>query len=313
MEKLRLADVDLNLLYTLQVFVEAGSVAGAGRVLGRSQPAISARLHQLEKDLGVALFERQGRRLVLTPLGRSISTRAGDLLHHARGILDHARTGAAKPSGHVRIGALTTVGVHVLAPLLARFLGENPDVTAQLTYDLGAAQVRALLAGALDLVVSVGAPPEQRTLRVIELAQVRPVAVVPKSRARHLPDPCCFDDVAGLPLYTYGRLGDAFFDAVSQFVDEQAPKLRARLQVAHIRTLKVLVSAGRGLAVLPDYTVVERDLVSRHLAGLSFSQPLWLATRASAEGIPVIDALVQALMRRSLGVRSSADRARPRR
>jgi len=294
MHRPSLTQIDLNLLHTMRVFVDCGGVAAAARALGRSQPAISARLHRLESDLGVQLFERRGRRLRLTPAGRAVDRDARDLLGTIQRIVDRARAGGEQPAGAVRIGVLPTVGVHVVAPILASFSVEHPEVHTELVHGLDDGSGRSLLDGQLDLLVSVGRPPSDRGLWVRELARVRPVLALAAALGAGVPSPCSPTDVAGLPFFGFGRVGDAFFDAVWRFVEEQDAPWEVRVIVPHIQTLKALVAEGAGFSILPDYTVVEAGLESRPMIGLDFSQPLWIAARSSSLEIPVIAALLAA-------------------
>ena len=64
--------IDLVLLQTFHEVARLGSVTGAAKQLGRSQPAVSHRLRALEAELGVPLFEKVGRRLKLTDYGRRL-------------------------------------------------------------------------------------------------------------------------------------------------------------------------------------------------------------------------------------------------
>jgi len=290
-----LSQLDLNLLHTMRAFVDTGGVAAAGRALGRSQPAISARLHQLEADLGVTLFERRGRRLHLTPVGRAVDADARELLGGIQRIIDRARGTGTDARGLVRIGALPTVGERVLAPILGSFCTQHPGVDIELEYGLGPQTLQGLVEGRLDLVASVGAPPQQPDLTVLELQRVEPVLVAPASMG-HLPDPCAVADVAGLPFIGVGKAGDAFYDAVWAFVEANQLHQNMRVQVRHIQTMQALAASGAGVCVVPDYTVAQPGLCVRHVAGLDFSQPLWLAHRRTAATIPVIAALLAAVM-----------------
>ncbi|MGH9269412.1 MAG: LysR family transcriptional regulator, partial [Acidimicrobiales bacterium] len=101
----------------LRAFVEvaaAGSVRQAAAHLVVSQPAVSAAVAALQRELGVALVVRDGRGLQVTPAGRVFARYAREVL----GLLDEARaaaTGQIDPgSGRLRLAAVTTAGEHVL-------------------------------------------------------------------------------------------------------------------------------------------------------------------------------------------------------
>lgn len=290
----RLATVDLNLLVTLVAFAQHGSVAGAARVLSRSQPAISARLHQLEDDLGVALFERHGRRLHLTPVGRGVHNDARTLLEGAQALLDRARSPVGAPGGLLRMGVLPTVGLHIVAPHLPAWVQALPAAEFHLVYGLADGHIEALAEGALDVVVSVGDPPRGSGVEVTILGKVSPVLVLPAARSDDVPDPVDLRAVER-PYLAFGHVGDAFFDEVWRFVESEGIASRVRLVVPNIQTLKALVAGGAGMSILPDYTVVEPALATRRVRGLDATQSLWLATRRSASAIPLVAWVSRAL------------------
>lgn len=113
-------------LRQLEVFLAVariGSVSGAGKALAMSQSAVSGALGDLERQFGRQLFDRIGKRLQLSELGQSVQS-------SAEGVLDRATELEAAFAGHaavgrVRIGATLTIGNHLVAPLMARFMREH--------------------------------------------------------------------------------------------------------------------------------------------------------------------------------------------
>jgi DNA-binding transcriptional LysR family regulator len=113
-------------LRQLEVFVavaRAGSVSGAGEALAMSQSAVSGALGDLERQFGLQLFDRIGKRLRLSELGQSVRARAEGVLDQASE-LEGAFEGRSAV-GRLRIGATLTIGNHLVAPLMARFMREH--------------------------------------------------------------------------------------------------------------------------------------------------------------------------------------------
>ena len=279
--------LDLNLLHSFRVFVEERSVDGAARRLGRSQPVISERLKQLQDQLGVRLLEKHGRRLQLTPAGRDLDRRLAPLLQSLADTVEVTRAARTEPAGVLRVGVLPTVGVYVLAPRLASWLEAHEAVDVEMLTGLADDHLAALRRGEVDAVAGVGDPPHGE-LAVDVLSLARAVVVgrrgrVPASRA----------ELREHDWVAFGRIGDAFFDAVGAFMEREA--LATRIQVAHIQTLKALVRAGLGLAILPDYTVTEPDLEAWRPRGLKIEQPIWIATRRASADVPIVGSFRDAL------------------
>lgn len=113
-------------LRQLEVFLavaRVGTVSGAGEALAMSQSAVSGALGDLERQFGQHLFDRIGKRLRLSELGQSVRARAEGVLGRASE-LEAAFEGRADV-GRLRIGATLTIGNHVVAPLMARFMREH--------------------------------------------------------------------------------------------------------------------------------------------------------------------------------------------
>lgn len=109
-----------------------GSYSAAARSLSVSPSAISKSIQRLEKQLGIALFTRTTRSLVLTAEGRELHERALRLLRDAEEIEQIAKHARAEPAGILRIAASLPVGIHMIAPLLPAFCALHPKVTIDL-------------------------------------------------------------------------------------------------------------------------------------------------------------------------------------
>jgi DNA-binding transcriptional LysR family regulator len=125
----------MNLRY-LQTFVrvaEAGGFARAGGGLNLSQPAPSRQIIALEAELGVALFDRIGRRVHLTSEGEDLLQRSRRLLADAVSIGERARALKSGKVGTLRVGAPTQVIENLLAPFVPRYQRRHPGVDVTLT------------------------------------------------------------------------------------------------------------------------------------------------------------------------------------
>ncbi|GMB63005.1 LysR family transcriptional regulator [Pectobacterium parmentieri] len=109
-----------------------GSYTAAARSLSVSPSAISKSIQRLEKRLGVTLFTRTTRSLVLTAEGRELHERALRLLRDAEEFEQIAKRTHAEPTGTLRIAASLPTGVHMIAPVLPQFCALHPKVTIDL-------------------------------------------------------------------------------------------------------------------------------------------------------------------------------------
>ena len=121
--------MDWNHIRAFHATAAAGSLSAAARQLGLTQPTLSRQVLALEADLGVALFERRGRKLVLTQIGM-------DLLDHIRIMGDAADTVALAASGRVQeiggrvsISVTDTYAAYILPGIIERIRAEAPQIT----------------------------------------------------------------------------------------------------------------------------------------------------------------------------------------
>ncbi|MDX1785086.1 MAG: LysR family transcriptional regulator [Roseovarius sp.] len=119
---------DWNQVRAFLATVELGSLSAAARALGLAQPTLGRQVSGLEEALGIVLFERRGRTLVLTASGR-------DLLDHVRAMGDAATQISLTASGHsqtiagqVRISASDVVAAHLLPPILDSLRSDAPGL-----------------------------------------------------------------------------------------------------------------------------------------------------------------------------------------
>ncbi|HXG02262.1 MAG TPA: LysR family transcriptional regulator, partial [Candidatus Binatia bacterium] len=136
--------MDLRHLRALVAVVEAGGFARAAARLGISQPALSRQVGVLERELGVRLFDRLGRRVELTADGEDLVRRSRRVLDEADAVVDRARALTRGDTGVLRVGATPQMIENLLAPFLAHHRRRHPGVEVHLVED-GTARLPARL------------------------------------------------------------------------------------------------------------------------------------------------------------------------
>lgn len=139
----------------------AGSYSAAARSLSISPSAVSKSVQRLEKHLGVSLFTRTTRSLVLTPEGRDLHQRALRLLATAEEIEQAARSIRSEPSGPLRLAAPLSIGIHLIAPMLPAFRRLYPKVTIDLRLN---DQMVDIVDQGIDVAVRIGELADTRLM-----------------------------------------------------------------------------------------------------------------------------------------------------
>src|SRR6266478_9416260 len=111
------------------------SFTGAAAKLGLSQSALSQTIRGLEERLGVRLLNRTTRSVAPTEAGEQILSRLRPLLDDFAAVVDSVNAFRNKPAGHLRLTVPPPVGSFFLAPLIARFHAQYPDVVLEISVD----------------------------------------------------------------------------------------------------------------------------------------------------------------------------------
>ena len=149
----KLRNLNVRQMLDLLTVVEKGGVTAAAKALNMSQPALTRSIRQLENSLNVELLAREGRGVVPTRFGISLSEHARTIeaeLRHATRNLANLHTAEA---GHLVIGASPIGLATLVGPTLARLHGELPGLTVEVRNDPFEIQLDELDNGEIDIVI----------------------------------------------------------------------------------------------------------------------------------------------------------------
>lgn len=154
--------LDLRALNCFVAIAEEGSFSRAAQRLRLTQPTVSSHVQDLEREIGVALFMRSTRRVAITREGAELLPEARRLLRDAERLERAVNRLRRQGSGRLRLGAaLYTIFVAERLDLVDRFVAGHPDLKVDIVNRWQAELMRDLVAGTLDLVLSVGCPIPQ--------------------------------------------------------------------------------------------------------------------------------------------------------
>ena len=146
--------MNLRHLHAFATIVDVGGLAKAATRLHLSQPALSRQIQALEADLGVALFDRIGRRVQLTSQGEDLLLRSRRLLAEAESLGERARELKRGETGILRVAATPQVIENLLAEFLTRYRRRHPGVEVHLVEDGGARLLARLERGEVHLSIT---------------------------------------------------------------------------------------------------------------------------------------------------------------
>lgn len=239
-------------LETLVWIARLGTFRAAAERLGTTQPAISARVREIESQLGIEVFRREGRGVTLTARGRQLVRDCEPLLASFERAL-MAAGDLAGATGVVRIGAGEIAAASCLPGFVREVEADLPGITLEVDLDLTARMLQQLLAGTRDMVFLAGpvASPGLLTVPIGEVGLVwlaSPATAAAGGFARSLP---VWSIGAHSPIHQV-LLGEL---AVAQ--DSGRARHRSLNICNNVQTMIGIIAAGRGAALFPEIMVRE--------------------------------------------------------
>jgi DNA-binding transcriptional LysR family regulator len=162
-----------------------GTLSGAARALGLTQPTLGRQIADLEDQLGTALFVRSQRGLSPTDAARDMAPHAKKMEAAADSLMRAVSGGLNGTGGTVRISASEIIGAEVLPGLLAQFRRSNPDIAIELVLSN---RLEDLLRGDADIAVRM-VRPRQQALLARRIGEVGIGPVRSSDHLRHSPPP----------------------------------------------------------------------------------------------------------------------------
>jgi LysR family transcriptional regulator, low CO2-responsive transcriptional regulator len=271
-------------LRALVAVAESGSVREAARRLTVTEPAVSAALGALAREVKVPLVERDGRGLRLTAAGDAYATYARRILGLHEEALAAARSGTDAGRGLVRVAAVPTAGEHLLPAALASFLGAYPQ--ADLRLEVGASErMWAMFAASEADVVIAGRPPAHVAGAVIRATRPNVLVVVAAPRVALAFDPAATRWLQREP----GSATRAHGQTLLAGLDADPP----RLTLGSTGAVIAGAAAGLGATLVPREAVSQRlaagDLVEIPVPGTPLRRP-WRAV--THEAVPAAASLL---------------------
>jgi len=285
-------------LATFIAVAETRSFRRAAERVGRSQPAVTAQINQLEALLGVQLFVRSTRQVRTTPVGEELLGRAKRLVTETDQLVRDFRDRADLERHRISVSVSPTVASGLMARLLAAFEKDHARVTVSIREDLGPDMVEALETGAVDF----GIGPYSDVPRRLEF---RPLFRQPFFLILRRDHALCGSGPVHLAqLETLDLLCPATGTTARAVLDEAAAKngvaIRPKYEALQYHTLISMVAAGLGVTVMPMTSRGFLDALG--LEALTFddadlSRDVGLLTRRDQPLAPVSEAFVDLLIR----------------
>lgn len=256
--------MDLKNLRTFQAIVDQGSYQKAASFLGYTQSTVTIQIQQLEEELGVPLFQRVGRRMVLTQIGEQALIQVRELLLAADRLREVGQAGQAL-SGTLRVDIVETLLCYQMQPVIQAFREQAPQVRLIIHNTTCQKVSESLKEGACDLGVCYVMDWNQ------EILQIEPLDSSPEVILVAAPDFAYPDFVTPHQIKPVSLIIDEpdslFRRRLEEYLQEQDITLDETIELWSTETIKRCVMSNLGFSFLPRF-VVEKELADGSLVEL---------------------------------------------
>lgn len=248
-------------LKQLRAFCRAAqerSISRAAERLGLSQPSVSLQIQALERELGVVLFERRGRRIRLTEEGESLYEMAAPLVEGIDALPQRfAHRNRQDPAGRLELAAGESAALYVLPGLLGTFMARHPRVQVRVRNLSGADVVRAVQEGDVDLGVGSGLDiPDDVAYCAAYTYELKLIAPVDHPLAEK--QPITLADLGEHELILPPRQSTTW-RLVNLVLQQHSVACHSRLEVGGWEILKRYVELGFAPAIISSIALTGRE------------------------------------------------------
>ncbi|MEH0069779.1 LysR family transcriptional regulator [Pannonibacter sp. Pt2-lr] len=249
--------MDWDKLRIFHAAAQAGSFTHAGDSLNMSQSAVSRQVSALEQDLGIPLFHRHARGLLLTEQGELLYRTAREVLMKLEAVQTRLTDSREKPSGVLRITTTVGLGSTWLTSRINEFIDLYPDMELRLIFD-----DEELDLGMREADVAIRLrQPTQPDLIQRKLFTVHFHIYASPHYLKRYGTPKTIEDLDNHRIVTFGEHAPAYLRDMNWLETAHRPLGEPRrivLRVNNVVAIKRAVDQGIGVAILPDY-IVEND------------------------------------------------------
>lgn len=286
--------MDASLLPALEdvlLVARSGSVAEAARRLHKTPSAVSQQVRRVEEHFGVALFERDGRGVRLSPAGEAALGAITRLFDQAEGVFELLSELSGESSATLRLAASDYLGKGLLVPVIRQMLEQRAPVRFAITTANSVDAARWVERGEVDLGLasasSAGGDLVKQPLFVQPFLWVGPrlkgKATALRERLRHEP----------LLRLAPGSVGRRMLDA---YLDRERIRPISTIDVSSVSLLVSYVSGGLGIGLAPALALTE---VARSRLDVEIAEveplPVELMTRENFRRSPIIERFIDRL------------------
>jgi len=264
--------LDLNNIKAFVSVADTGSFSEAAEILYITQPAVSKRVAAMESSLSAKLFDRIGRRIMLTEAGKTILPKCRLILNTVDDTSKIIHNLSGQVSGALSIGTSHHIGLHHLPPVIREYVRLYPEVEMDIHFQSSEQICEMVISGDLELGI-ITLPlviPENLATQVLWKDQMQFVVNAQHEFTKH-------NEVRIQQFTEFNAIlperGTYTHSIIEKEFEKNGIELHSKFSTNYLETIKMMVSVGLGWSVLPE-TLIDRDLFIINMPGISFTRKL---------------------------------------
>ena len=243
--------MEIQQLQYFQTLAKLEHMTRAAEVLMISQPALSKSISNIEKDLGVPLFNREGRSIYLNRFGEQFLKSVNIILNEYEKVKSEFEDITRPGYGVVSFGFIHTLGMEVVPELMADVQKKYPNMQVTLTQSTSSSLLRKLEDGAIDLCLSQKIESKQLEIETIELWQEELFVIVPTTHRLADREEIRLDEIKDDPFISI-KIGNSLRQVVDSFFDQVGIEKNSTFAGEEMHTVAGFVGAGLGVSLVPE-------------------------------------------------------------
>lgn len=296
-------NIEFRQIRAFLVLAETRSFSEAARRFGLSQPAFSATIQRMEETMGMRLFHRTSRSVVLSAEGRVFLPRARNLMSNWSGVFEEMANLADARSGRVAVAALPSLSAGLISDIAVAFGVAHPGVRFDLHDVLHEEVVSLVRSGQADFGISV-APLDEGEIEFLPLLHDSFVAILPRDHALSAETQITWEALQSHALVTMTK-ATSVRRLIDQTLAGAGQNVRFLCEVNHLATIAGLVASGFGVSALPALclpVVLRPEIIWRPLVVPDVWRTLGLLRLAQAPSVAAAAFLTELRQFQSLDV-----------
>jgi LysR family hydrogen peroxide-inducible transcriptional activator len=249
--------MELHQLRYFCAVAETGSFSRAAEQSHVSQPSLSQQILKLEDELGVRLFDRLGRSVRLTELGKTFLPRARAVLRELEAARGEVVEGKEFIGGLITVGVIPTVAPYFLPPRLTTFSRKFPQVRLTVVEEITPVLLDRLRAGTIDVAI-LALPIRGHEFETFPLLTERLFAALPKKHKLNSRPSLLLKDLRAEPFLLL-RDGHCFRDTAVAACDRARLHPQIVFESGQFSSLLSMVGAGMGVSIVPEMAIEKKS------------------------------------------------------